>query len=202
MHTREEIKNRIKGLFTTEEIKIIADMLANGHVKDIGAALHIPDPEHEYWLDQYLRLKAPHEMPESESVVRREMLEFYRMGGDVDSKEAEKFWQERLDLEADGKPLPPFKEALLKANILDDNSALMDKVETVFSEKSEGSKPEQKEPSNESNLDKLTKPKLMKLAKARELDVKAAMKKGEVLELLKGLPPMADDEIEMVLNDE
>ena len=111
-HTREEIKGRMRDLFTQVELETVVKMMENDQIEHIGAVIDVADPEHEYWLDQYMRLYAPTKFPEEDSVVRQEMLEFYRSGGDVDSPLSEKFWQERLDAENAKKDLPPLKKAL------------------------------------------------------------------------------------------
>lgn len=116
-HTREEIKGRMRDLFTQQELETIVRMMENDQIEHVGAAVDVTDPEHEYWLDQYMRLYAPTKFPEEDSVVRQEMLEFYRGGGDVDSKVSETFWQERLDLENAKKELPPLKKALEDAGL-------------------------------------------------------------------------------------
>lgn len=120
----------MRDLFTVEDLETIATMLTNGDIEHAAAVVDVSDPDHEYWLNEYLNLYRETAVV-VDSKVEQEMLELAKKGEEIDTPEKEKFWEARLKLERDGKPLPPLEEAM-KASLTekDEEESSNDKDES------------------------------------------------------------------------
>lgn len=115
-HTKDEIKAKLHELFTVEEIGLIKRAVHDGNTRHIASIVHIQDVQHEYWLGQFLDLHR--EAPKIDEVTKvelevRELMRTNDNMAKIDSPEKEAFWQNRVDIEKAGLPLPSLKEALI-----------------------------------------------------------------------------------------
>lgn len=136
--SHDTIRANLKELFTVQERSAIADLIQRGHIDHVAAALDPDSPERAYWLDQYLIMKRPKEEPE-ESAVREEMRKYEADGNAIDTPEKAAFWQKRLDLERENKPLPDLEKELKEFSKVSEESDISDEAQVSEAEPSEAS---------------------------------------------------------------
>lgn len=102
MTLTEEMRFRMKEVFTAEEREIIHKLVDLGRPDELAAALLIRDPAQEAWLSDFLKEVRP-DIKVIDSKVEKEMLEALRDGEVIDSPEKEAAWQAKLDAEKKGE---------------------------------------------------------------------------------------------------
>lgn len=126
----DELRQKLKDVFTLEDREIISKMVADGQLKHVAAVLNIDSHEKEAALQMLVNENSIPVNPEG-SKVRAEIEQRLAKGEEViQSPEDEAEWQAKLDAEAAGvKVDTEIKEkALTKAELVIE----LEKLEVEF----------------------------------------------------------------------